>query len=226
MTEINIKGPIINNSEEWIYKYFGEDCTSANRIAQELKNANGDDVTVNINSGGGDMFTASEIFQLLNNYEGNVNIKIVGIAASAASVIACAGYSEIAPTALMMIHNVSSSLYGDNRDHQHEAEVLKKCNKSISNAYRLKTGMAESELLALMNKETWLTAEEAVDNGFCDKIIENKQNSNNTNLSFVASVGGMISPAKIAKMQKKKKENQIKIELLNLKQRKEFKNEI
>ena len=226
MTEINIKGPIINNSEEWIYKYFGEDCTSANRIAQELKNANGDDVTVNINSGGGDMFTASEIFQLLNNYEGNVTIKIVGIAASAASVIACAGYSEIAPTALMMIHNVSSSLYGDNRDHQHEAEVLKKCNKSISNAYRLKTGMAESELLALMNKETWLTAEEAVDNGFCDKIIENKQNSNNTNLSFVASVGGMISPAKIAKMQKKKKENQIKIELLNLKQRKEFKNEI
>lgn len=222
MTEINIKGPIINNSEEWIYKYFGEDCTSANRIAQELKNANGDDVTVNINSGGGDMFTASEIFHLLNNYEGNVTIKIVGIAASAASVIACAGYSEIVPTALMMIHNVSSSLYGDNRDHQHEAEVLKKCNKSISNAYRLKTGMAESELLALMNKETWLTAEEAVDMGFCDKIIENKQNSNNTNLSFVASVGGMISPAKIAKMQKKKKENQIKIELLNLKQRKEF----
>lgn len=222
MTEINIKGPIINNSEEWIYKYFGEDCTSANRIASELKNANGDDVTVNINSGGGDMFTASEIFQLLNNYEGNVTIKIVGIAASAASVIACAGYSEIAPTALMMIHNVSSSLYGDNRDHQHEAEVLKKCNKSISNAYRLKTGMAESELLALMNKETWLTAEEAVENGFCDKIIENKQNNNNTNLSFVASVGGMISPAKIAKMQKKKKENQIKIELLNLKQRKEF----
>lgn len=222
MTEINIKGPIINNSEEWIYNYFGEDCTSANRIASELKNANGDDVTVNINSGGGDMFTASEIFQLLNNYEGNVTIKIVGIAASAASVIACAGYSEIAPTALMMIHNVSSSLYGDNRDHQHEAEVLKKCNKSISNAYRLKTGMAESELLALMNKETWLTAEEAVENGFCDKIIENKQNSNNTNLSIVASVGGMISPAKIAKMQKKKKENQIKIELLNLKQRKEF----
>ena len=222
MTEINIKGPIINNSEEWIYKYFGEDCTSANRIAQELKNANGDDVTVNINSGGGDMFTASEIFQLLNNYEGNVTIKIVGIAASAASVIACAGYSEIAPTALMMIHNVSSNLYGDNRDHQHEAEVLKKCNKAISNAYRLKTGMGESELLALMNKETWLTAEEAVDKGFCDKIIENKQNSNNTNLSFVASVGGMISPAKIAKMQKKKKENQIKIELLNLKQRKEF----
>lgn len=222
MTEINIKGPIINNSEEWIYKYFGEDCTSANRIAQELKNANGDDVTVNINSGGGDMFTASEIFQLLNNYDGNVTIKIVGIAASAASVIACAGYSEIAPTALMMIHNVSSSLYGDNRDHQHEAEVLKKCNKSISNAYRLKTGMAESELLALMNKETWLTAEEAVEKGFCDKVIENKQNNNNTNLSFVASVGGMISPAKISKMQKKKKENQIKIELLNLKQRKEF----
>ena len=226
MTEINIKGPIINNSEEWIYNLFGEDCTSASRIASELKNANGDDVTVNINSGGGDMFTASEIFQLLNNYEGNVTIKIVGIAASAASVIACAGYSEIAPTALMMIHNVSSDLYGDNRDHQHEAEVLKKCNKSISNAYRLKTGMAESELLALMNKETWLTAEEAVDRGFCDKIIENKQNSNNANLSFVASVGGMISPVKIAKMQKKKKENQIKIELLNLKQRKEFKNEI
>ena len=82
--------------------------------------------------------------------------------------------------------------------------------------------MVESELLALMNKETWLTAEEAVEKGFCDKIIENKQNSNNANLSFVASVGGMISPAKIAKMQKKKKENQIKIELLNLKQRKEF----
>ena len=63
--------------------------------------------------------------------------------------------------------------------------------------------MAESELLALMNKETWLTAEEAVEKGFCDKIIENKQNSNNANLSFVASVGGMIAPDKIAKMQKK-----------------------
>lgn len=172
MKRINVKGTIISNDVEWIYNLFDIENTSPNKVINALESANGDDVEVIINSGGGDVFAGSEIYTELKSYSGNVTTKVVGIAASAASVIAMAGKKvQISPTAQIMIHNVSSRAWGDHRDMQHEADVLKNYNKSIANAYILKSGMKEEELLELMNNETWFNAQQALENKLVDEIM-------------------------------------------------------
>src|SRR5690606_21231794 len=134
-------------------------------------------VEVVINSGGGDVYSGSEIYTALKDYSGHVTVKIVGIAASAASVIAMAGDKVlISPTAQIMIHNVSSIAQGDYRVMTHEAEILKNYNKSIANAYMLKTGLSQEELLTLMDKETWLNAQQAKEKGFVDEIMFDSTN--------------------------------------------------
>ena len=108
-----------------------------------------------INSGGGSVFAASEIYTTLKSYMGNVIVKIVGLAASAASVVAMAGTKVLmSPTAQMMIHNVTTYAEGDYRDMEHTAVILKNANDTIANAYRLKSGKTQEELLALMDDET------------------------------------------------------------------------
>ena len=172
MKTINVKGPIIGSGEQWIYDYFGMEATSPKMINDEISNANGDELEVIINSGGGDVFAGSEIYTTLKSYAGNVTVKIVGIAASAASVIAMAGNKVImSPTAQLMIHNVSSRASGDYRDMSHSADVLKNANETIANAYRIKSGMSQEKFLDLMDKETWMTAQQAVENGLVDEVM-------------------------------------------------------
>lgn len=197
--KISIKGTIVPNNDQWIYDYFEMDATSPNRVNSEIEKANGEDLEVNINSGGGDVFAGSEIYTALKSYEGNVTTRIVGIAASAASVIAMAGDRVlISPTAQIMIHNVSSVAWGDYRDLQHEAEVIKNYNKTIANAYRIKSDLEESELLEMMNKETWLTAQQSLEKGFVDEIMFEQH-------KLVASAGiSMIPEAVISKIRNMK----------------------
>lgn len=187
--KIKIKGPIISKEEKWIYDWFEYDSTTVDDVEKQLP-TDGSPIEVLINSPGGYVYEGSEIYYLLKTYRGNVTVDIVGVAASAASVIAMAGDKvRIAPTAQIMIHNVSGGARGDYRDLQHEAEVLENYNKSIANAYTLKTGMAQNELLELMNKETWLNAQQSKELGFVDEIMfENEA-------KFVASVqSDMIPP--------------------------------
>lgn len=169
--KINIKGDIVQNSDKWIYDWLDIEATSPQDINKALTDANGQDIEVDINSGGGDIFAGSEIYTAIRNYKGNVLINIVGIAASAASVIAMAGKSRITPTGLFMMHNVSSRAQGDYRDMEHSAEVLKTANQSIANAYKEKTGLSDAELFKLMDKETWMSAQDAVENKFVDEIM-------------------------------------------------------
>ena len=172
MKKINVKGPIISNSDAWIYDYFGIENTSPKIISKAIEEAQGDEIEVEINSGGGDVFSGSEIYTALKSYKGNVTVKIVGLAASAASVIAMAGKKIImSPTAQMMIHNVSSRASGDHRDMAHASEVLKNANETIANAYRLKSGKKQDELLDLMNKETWFTAQQALEHKLIDEVM-------------------------------------------------------
>lgn len=148
------------------------EATTAEMVNEQLESANGQDVEVIINSGGGDVYAGSEIYTALKDYNGKVTVKIVGVAASAASVIAMAGDRVlISPTAQIMIHNVASGVRGDYRAHEHEAEVLKNYNKSIANAYILKSGMSEETLLELMNKETWFTAQQSVEHNLADEVM-------------------------------------------------------
>lgn len=193
--KINVKGVIIPNDYKWIYQWFEMDSTCPNDVLKAIEEANGEDVEIIINSGGGDVYSGSEIYTALMDYKGKKTVKIVGVAASAASIIAMAGDKVlISPTAQIMIHNVRSNGSGDYRDFEHRADVLKNYNKSIANAYRLRTGLSEKELLDLMDKESWFTAQEAVENKLADEIMFDNQ------MQLVASVTPMIPLEVINKM--------------------------
>ena len=198
--KINIKGPIVSSSDAWIYEWFGIEVTSPNSVNKAIEEANGDEIEVEINSGGGSVFAGSEIYTALKSYKGNVTVKIVGLAASAASVIAMSGKKIImSPTARMMMHNVSSRVSGDYRDMEHTAEILKNANETIANAYRLKSGMSQEDLLSMMDKETWMTAEKAKGYGLIDEVMFEDE----VTLVASTSYSGMLPPEVINKMRNK-----------------------
>jgi ATP-dependent protease ClpP protease subunit len=176
--KIPIRGFIVANDEKEIYEWFGYEVTCPRDVAGWLEKTNGETLEVEINSPGGDVYSGSEIYTALMNYKGKVNVDIVGVAASAASVIAMAGdIVRISPTAQIMIHNVSSRASGDYRSMEHKAEMLKNYNKSIANAYILKSGMEMDDLLELMdtggtaNTGAWLTAQKAKELNLVDEIM-------------------------------------------------------
>ena len=171
MRKIEVKGTIVGNADKWIYEWFGMDATCPKDVNAAISEANGEPLLVEINSGGGDVFAGSEIYTALKAYAGTVEINIVGLAASAASVIAQAGHSRISPTALFMVHNVSGSAAGDFHDMQQEAEILQTANKAVAAAYLEKTGKSMEELLGIMDAETWMDAQKAVDYGFVDEVM-------------------------------------------------------
>nr|DAT54005.1 MAG TPA: Putative ATP dependent Clp protease [Caudoviricetes sp.] len=173
--KINVKGDIVSSGDKWIYDWLGIEATSPKDINRALSEAKGEDIEVEINSGGGDIFAGSEIYTALRNYKGNVIINIVGLAASAASVISMAGKSRITPTGLFMIHNVSGGARGDYNVMDKTSDVLKIANQSIANAYKEKTGLSDKELLSLMDQETWMSAEDAVKNKFVDEVMFDNQ---------------------------------------------------
>lgn len=186
--KINVKGAIIPNNDKWIYDMLEMDATSPKDIIDALP-SNNEDIEVIINSGGGDVFSGSEIYTELKAYPGNVNVKVVGVAASAASVIAMAGnHIEMSPTAQMMIHNASTMAFGDDRAMASASEMLNSVNRGIANAYIEKTGKSEREVLDLMNQETWLNAQDAVDLGFADSKMFDESAP-----KLVANSGQMLS---------------------------------
>lgn len=207
---INVKGTVIPDEYSWIYDFFEEPYVSPGKVHAALEEAAGEDVDIDINSGGGDVFAGSEIYGAIRDYPGNVNIHVVGIAASAASVIACAGRSDIVPTAQVMVHNVSSYAHGNYHDMDKASEILKQANRAIAAAYVDKTGMSEKDALDLMDTETWLTAKDAVEWGLIDSISENKNANRPTDESddirMAAAAGHMIPASVIDKMLKRQKE--------------------
>lgn len=194
MKVIPIKGTIVSNNDRWLYDWLEWDATAPKDVVLP---ESGEPIEVHINSGGGDVYAGSEIYTALRSYPGDVTVKIVGIAASAASVIAMAGDTvEISPTAQIMIHNVSTQVNGDHNALLHEAGVLEGFNKSIASAYVHKTGKALDDLLGLMNKTTWFDAESALNHGFVDKIMF----TNEVAPTLVASETPMIPSDFIEKM--------------------------
>jgi ATP-dependent Clp endopeptidase proteolytic subunit ClpP len=218
--KVNIKGPIISSDDAWIYDWFGIENTSPKSVNKAIEEANGDELEVEINSGGGSVFAGSEIYTALRSYKGNVTVKIVGLAASAASVIAMAGKKiMMSPTAQMMIHNVSTYASGDYRDMEHTAEILKNANDTIANAYRIKSGMTQKDLLSMMDNETWMTAEKAKGYGLIDEVMF----ENEIQIVASTSYSGLLPLEVINKMRNKLqnenavKETQAKLNYLKLK---------
>lgn len=198
---IDIKGVIISNDEKWIYDWFEMDSTAPKDVIPLIDKARGEKIDVYINSGGGDIFAGSEIYAALQAYKGQISIHIVGFAGSAASVIAMAGKSDIVPTAMFMYHNVSGGASGDYHAMDKTSEILQTANRAISKAYQIKTGKSEIELLAMMDKETWLTAEEAVQQGFVDELAVNQ------NMRLSASFDSQMLPQSV--IDKMRNEKQI-----------------
>ena len=130
------------------------------------------DITVWINSPGGDCVAAAQIYNMLMDYPHNVTVKIDGIAASAASVIAMAGTKVlVSPVSMMMIHNPMTVAMGDTAEMQKAIEMLGSVKDSIINAYEIKTGLSRAKLSHLMDAETWMDAGKAVELGFADDVL-------------------------------------------------------
>lgn len=169
--KINIKGVIIPNDYKWFYDWFEMDSTCPRDVETALDEANGDAVEVYVNSPGGSVYAGSEIYTLLKAYSGDVKIFIVGVAGSAASYISMASYCEMSPTSLMMIHCSMTIGAGNHNDFEHTAEVLRTVDEAIATAYMLKSGMSKEEVIAMMEHETWFTAEQAKEKGLIDAIM-------------------------------------------------------
>ena len=142
----------------------------------ELMSGSGD-ITVWINSPGGDCVAAAQIYNLLMDYKGNVTVKIDGIAASAASVVAMAGTKVlVSPVSMLMIHNPMTVAMGNSEEMQKAIEMLAEVKESIINAYEIKTNMSRAKISHLMDAETWMDANKAVELGFADEIMKRAGN--------------------------------------------------
>ena len=134
------------------------------------------DITIWINSPGGNCVAAAQIYNMLMDYKGNVTVKIDGIAASAASVIAMAGNKVLmSPVSMLMIHNPMTVAMGDSAEMQKAIEMLSEVKESIMNAYEIKTGMSRAKISHLMDAETWMNANKAVELGFADGILAREE---------------------------------------------------
>lgn len=150
--------------------WFDDDITPK-LFRDELFAGNGD-ITILINSPGGDCVAAAQIYNMMMEYPGNVTVKIDGIAASAASVIAMAGTKVlVSPVSMLMIHNPMTAAMGDTTEMQKAIAMLDEVKESIINAYEIKTGMSRAKLSHLMDAETWMDAHTAIDMGFADEIL-------------------------------------------------------
>ena len=166
MTEriLELNGTIAEES------WFDDDVTP--QLFKDELNSGTGDITVWINSPGGDCVAAAQIYNMLTNYKGKVTVKIDGIAASAASVIAMAGDTVlVSPVSMLMIHNPATIAWGDHAEMQKAIDMLSEVKESIINAYVLKTGLSRPKLSHLMDAETWMDANKAVELGFADEIM-------------------------------------------------------
>lgn len=151
--------------------WFDDDVTP--QIFKDELNSGSGDITVWINSPGGDCIAAAQIYNMLMDYKGNVTVKIDGIAASAVSVIAMAGTKVlVSPVSMLMIHNPMTVAYGNSAEMQKAIDMLGSVKDSILNAYEIKTGLSRTKLSHLMDAETWMDANKAIELGFADELMQ------------------------------------------------------
>lgn len=170
--ELRIEGDIVSDDDAWFYEWFGISVATPNKFRNDLKEHKGKNITVWIDSYGGDTTAAAGIYNALKEHKGKVICKIDGKAMSAASVIAMAGEEiHMSPLAIMMIHNPWWSAWGESKDMRHAADVLDEVKESILNAYQSKTKLSRKKISEMMDNETWMSAKTAVKEGFADKIM-------------------------------------------------------
>jgi ATP-dependent Clp protease protease subunit len=161
---LRLEGPIDSD-------YFWGDEVTPKAFRDELYAEEGD-ITLWVNSPGGNVFAAAEIYTMIRDYPGKVTVRIASIAASAASVVAMSGdLVQMSPTALIMVHDPSTIAMGNAKDMEKAITTLNEVKESIINAYAFKTGLSHNRISKLMSDETWLNAKKAVELGFADEIL-------------------------------------------------------
>jgi ATP-dependent Clp protease, protease subunit len=206
---------LILNGEISDETWFGDEVTPR-LFRDELESCQGD-ITVWINSPGGDVFAAAQIYNMLMDYQGNVTIKIDGLAASAASVIAMAGTEVLmSPVAMMMIHNPMTVAIGDSSEMQKAIEMLGEVKESIINAYEIKTGLTRTRISHLMDAESWFNAKKALEMGFADKILfdSDKEDEQGGTLEAVMFSRTAVTNSMLSKLIPPKQEKKTPIEQL------------
>lgn len=165
------------------YDYWDDSGVTAKRISAALRSLDGADVVVNINSPGGDVFEGLAIYNLLREYKGHVTVRVLGVAASAASFIAMAADEiQIARAGFFMIHNAWTGLWGNRNDLRETADFLEQIDDTIADIYHVRSGLSMDELKADMDKERWINGRDAIDSGFADAflpsdvVVEDKKN--------------------------------------------------
>ncbi|MCD3414586.1 Clp protease ClpP [Streptococcus equi subsp. zooepidemicus] len=200
---LRIEGQIAE--ETW----FGDEVTP--QVFKNDLHAGNGDITLWINSPGGDVFAAAQIYNMLMDYKGDVHVMIDGLAASAASVIAMAGTTvSMSPVAMMMIHNPWTVAQGEAKDMQKVIEMLGEIKESIINAYELRTGLSRTKLSHLMDSESWFNAKKAVELGFADKILFDKQGEHGMDIESYSFSRTAAQQDLLVKMQAKLEVQQLK----------------
>ena len=199
--------------ESWL-----DDEITPKQFRSELMSGSGD-ITLWINSPGGDVFAASQIYNILMDYKGNVTVKIDGLAASAASVIAMAGTRVLmSPVSQIMVHNPMTVAIGNAEEMSKAIKMLSEIKESIINAYELKTNLPRDEISKMMDSETWMNARKAVELGFADEIMytEKDQNSEKISNSYIFSRMAVTNKLidKLKNKNQAKNQNEITVESL------------
>ena len=193
--KVEIKGEIVPNDYKEIYDYIGWSATCPRDVSDAIQKANGETLDVEINSPGGDVDSASEIYAALKGYPGT-RIHIVGFCASAASMVAMAGWSEMVSTGRMMVHCASAASDGNHNVHDKTSEILQKADRSVASAYVAKSGMSEKDALNMMDKTTYLTADEAVKLKLVDRVMFQTESPQ----QLAASASGLLPRAAVDKI--------------------------
>ena len=217
MATINIQGDIVGNDDKWIYEWFDMDATCPRDVKDILEAAEENEpIEVLINSGGGSVMAGQEIYSALKG-NSRVTIKIQSMAGSAAGVVAMAGRCLISPEAMIMIHTVSTSgASGDYHDMQKNAEILKQMNAAMASAYAEKSGRPLDEILRMMDRETWLTANQCLEYQFVDGILADQQPGILTNAYSGMWLTDDIRQKAIKEKEEREKERNALLEDLDL----------
>lgn len=170
--ELRISGEIVDDNDAWLYEWFGISATNPNAFRSELLAHKGKNITVWIDSWGGDVFAAMGIYNALKEHKGRVVAKIDGKAVSAGSIIPMAADEIlISPGGIMMAHNPWTRAQGEYKDMIKAAEVLNEVKEAILNVYQLRTKLSREKLSQMMDETTWMSAQKAVNDGFADRIM-------------------------------------------------------
>lgn len=195
MKKISVKGPIVSNNTAWLYKYLGWDAACPNTVLQGLEKAAGDDVVIEINSPGGICVYGYEMYTAIKEYEGKVTIHVI-CAMSAATLLVCAADEAlISDTGIFMIHNARTTAEGDYRDMNMKADALREINQGIINAYVRKTGKSREDIQSLMDNNSYMSPQTAIEQGFIDGYMFGDPNRKGQETeSFVESVVAAAVP--------------------------------